>query len=85
MFALPEPHSTDEVAHKFYDAFASGEGSAMSIAAFGWLEGRHFRTAALPPLVVKWWAWQIPGARDIYACILYDSLHCFFIGLLDWN
>jgi hypothetical protein len=81
-FLLPPQFTTDEVCRNFRDLLLHPT-LAAGAEARTWLESRGFNAVVPPAMMFSLWAHDVPGANDLIENISYDSLHCFFIGLLD--
>jgi len=52
--------------------------------AKAWLETAGFTAKQAPPLIVAWWSRGTGAIRDVFKRMLYDSMHCVDIGLMDY-
>ena len=89
-FDILDQLTTDEVAKRYFDLFCTpmvngtGKLSGIQSEAAAWLTQRGFHTRIPPTMLFAWWAHKIPGANDMLSNVIYDVLHCYFIGKLQW-
>ena len=49
-----------------------------------WLARNHFSALVPPASLVGWFRRRVPGLSNLFGRMIYDVLHCFFIGLLTY-
>jgi len=80
VFNLPQAYDSGAVARHFYNAHERF--GADQAASRSWLADNFFTALVPPALLYAWWRRGVVGTSDLLGRIIYDSLHCFFIGLL---